>query len=75
MRFEHMPAGRGVSAALSDLFFNYAHDNFDGLPEDAEDGEVTAALKLDAEPFAGSLAILGFEVPIDDLVADFLGRL
>ena len=76
---------RLANAGLSDLFFNYAHPNYDklraaGYP--AQDSAVIAALQRDAEDFISTLGValndLGFAPPLpsaEQFADDFLARL
>lgn len=67
---------RAINTDISDLFFNYNHDAYLALPEDASDEDARAALLESAEMFAGSVGG-AFRVFLDpeDLVTDFLARL
>lgn len=55
-----------ADAVISDLFFNYAHD----------DSVDRASITKDAEEFAGSFRVLlGHPIDVDALVADYFDRL
>lgn len=72
-----------AEAAVSDLFFNYQHDEYDrakqaheGNVGDDVEAAILAGLKLDAIDFANTVAIaFGWNLDTDELVADFVARL
>lgn len=83
MRFaiigQNLPHEDGLirEAALSDLFFNYQHDNYAKSRDSEDEGpdDLMAALRLDAVDFANTLRLAtGFVLDPDELVADYLGR-
>lgn len=70
-----------ISTPVSDLFFNYSHDEYTRLhnsrqdDESISDDEIKESLRDDAKMFIGcmdSLGVGGFTE--DDLIADFMAR-
>jgi hypothetical protein len=64
-----------MNTAISDLFFNYDHPDYDALPEDASEEDADAALLKAAEEFAASCkSAFGVNIDTAALVEDFKGR-
>lgn len=73
------PAQEVIPTAVSDIFFNMRHDDYDRLYDDGDrrdvtEEEIVQALRQDATDMVGWMSSLGIEVTETGLVNDFLRR-